>query len=87
MAKQSFEKAMEQLEQIVQEMEAGELPLESALKKFEEGIKLSRYCAQKLDETEKKVTLLMEQGDGSIKEAPFGAEGDAEGGAGTESYE
>ncbi|MBR9982484.1 MAG: exodeoxyribonuclease VII small subunit [Desulfatitalea sp.] len=74
MAKLSFEKALEQLEQIVQEMEAGELTLENALKKFEEGIKLSRYCSQKLDETEKKVTLLMEQADGSIQETPFATE-------------
>ncbi len=71
MAKIAFEKALEQLEQIVQEMEAGELSLENALKKFEEGIKLSRYCTQKLEETEKKITLLMEQANGSIEEKHF----------------
>ena len=68
-AKLSFEKAMEQLEQIVQELESEELPLEKAIKKFEEGIKLSKFCNQKLEESEKKVTLLMEGQDGQLKEA------------------
>ena len=71
MAKQTFEKALEQLEKIVQEMETGELTLENALKKFEEGVKLSQFCAQKLDETEKKITLLTRQTDGSVEETPF----------------
>lgn len=71
MTKLSFEKAMEQLEQIVQEMESGELSLDNALKKFEEGVRLSKFCSQKLDETEKKITLLMEQTDGSVEEASF----------------
>jgi len=73
MAKMAFEKALEQLEQIVQEMESGELTLENALKKFEEGIKLSRYCSQKLEDTEKKITLLMEQSNGSIEETHLDA--------------
>ena len=71
MAKLSFEKALEQLEQIVQEMESGGLSLENALKKFEEGIKLSRYCSQKLEETERKINLLIEKPDGTTEEAPF----------------
>ena len=71
MAKLSFEKALEQLEQIVQELESGELPLEKALNKFEEGMRLSRFCTNKLEETEKKITLLMERADGSVSEAPF----------------
>jgi len=72
MSKLSFEKALERLETIVQEMESGELSLENALKKFEEGVKLSQLCTQKLNETEKKIALLMEQGDGSLVETPFG---------------
>ncbi len=71
MTRLSFEKALEQLEQIVHEMESGQLPLETALKKFEEGIRLSRYCSQKLEETEKKINLLIENRDGSISEKPF----------------
>jgi len=72
MSKLSFEKALERLETIVQEMESGELSLETALKKFEEGVRLSQLCTQKLNETEKKIALLMEQGDGSLMETPFG---------------
>ena len=71
MTKLSFEKALEQLEQIVHEMESGRLPLESALKKFEEGIKLSRFCSQKLEETEKRINLLIENQNGSVTEKPF----------------
>ena len=59
MAKLSFEKAMEQLERIVQELESGDLSLEKALKQFEEGIQLSRQCAEKLEESEKKINLLI----------------------------
>ena len=71
MAKVSFEKALDQLERIVQDMESGNLTLEQSLKKFEEGMKLSKYCTQKLDETEKKISLLMSQADGSVVEKPF----------------
>jgi exodeoxyribonuclease VII small subunit len=71
MPKQSFEKSVEQLEQIIQELEAGDLPLEKAIKRFEEGIKLSKYCFQKLDETEKKVSILMQEMDGSFTEKPL----------------
>lgn len=71
MAKVSFEKAMDQLEEIVQEMESGNLTLEQSLKKFEEGMKLSKYCIQKLEETEKKISLIMSQSDGSVVEKTF----------------
>ena len=72
MAKKSFEMAMKQLEQIVQELEAGDMPLEKAIKKFEEGIKVSKYCSEKLDESEKRITLLMRDSDGNnASEIPF----------------
>lgn len=71
MPKISFEKALEQLEQIVEDLESGELSLEKALKKFEEGMKLSQYCNQKLDESEKKISLLMEQADGAVTKRPL----------------
>jgi exodeoxyribonuclease VII small subunit len=71
MAKLSFEKAMEQLERIVQELESGELSLEKALKQFEEGIQLSRQCSEKLEESEKKINLLMGQADGTLSPVPF----------------
>ena len=74
MAKQTFEKAMKQLEQIVQDLEEGDIPLEKALNKFEEGMTLSKFCADRLDETEKKVSLLMENSQGHIKEKDFSGE-------------
>lgn len=68
MSKKSFEKALQQLEQIVADLESDDLPLEKALKKFEEGIQLSKFCSAKLDETEKKITLLLEDEDGATVE-------------------
>ncbi len=70
MAKQTFEEAMKQLEQIVQELESGDLPLEKAILKYEEGVRLSRFCSEKLDETEKRITILQNQ-EGNILEKPF----------------
>ncbi|MGB5158481.1 exodeoxyribonuclease VII small subunit [Desulfobacterium sp. N47] len=74
MAKIIFETAMNQLEQIVNELESGNLSLEDSIKKFEEGIKLSKYCSAKLDETEKKISLLLEGQDGNITEKEFSPE-------------
>ena len=74
MAKQTFEKAISLLEQIVQDLETGDLPLEEALKKFEEGVKLSKTCSRKLDETEKKIRILMNDNNGNVTEKPFIAE-------------
>jgi exodeoxyribonuclease VII small subunit len=71
MAKKSFEQSMKQLEQIVRELESGDLPLELALKKFEEGVELSKFCSQKLEETERRITLLMQNNSGSVVEKPF----------------
>ncbi len=71
MAKQTFEQAIKQLEQIVQELESGDLPLEQAMKKFEDGIQLSKFCSKKLDETEKRITLLIQDKDGNLSETPF----------------
>jgi len=75
MAKKSFEQSLKQLEQIVYEMESGELPLEQAIRKFEEGIELSKFCAQKLEETERKITLLMQAGV-TVSEKPFAPAGE-----------
>lgn len=71
MSKTTFEQSMKKLEQIVQELESGDLPLEEAMQKFEEGIKLSRLCSKKLDETEKKITLLLQDQKGNVSEKPF----------------
>ena len=75
MAKKTFEQAMKQLEQIVQELESGDMPLETAIKKFEEGIQLSKFCTEKLDESEKRITLLMQDSSGKkVSEIPFAPE-------------
>ncbi len=74
MAKKSFEENMAQLEKIVEELEAGNLPLEKALKRFEEGMNLSRACFEKLDETEKKISLLLKQQNGAVQKTPFESE-------------
>lgn len=71
MAEKSFEQSLKQLEQIVHDLEEGDLPLEKAIKKFEDGIKLSKYCSDKLDETEKRITLLLKEKNGKIIEKPF----------------
>ena len=72
MAKKTFEMAMKQLEQIVQDLETSDMPLEKAIKKFEEGIKISKYCSEKLDESERRITLLIQDSGGKeVSEIPF----------------
>ena len=80
MANQTFEKAMNKLEKIVQELESTDLPLEKAIKKFEEGVQLSKFCSEKLDETEKRITILLKDQNGNIYDKPFisGTESDNE---------
>lgn len=53
-----FEKALERLEKIVEDLESGTLTLEEALKRYEEGVKLSRLCTQKLAQAENKIEVL-----------------------------
>ena len=79
MVKKTFENAMETLENIVQELESGDLALEKAMQRFEEGIKLSKFCSDKLDETEKKITLLTGNTDNTISETPFLEDDEADG--------
>jgi len=76
MAKKTFEQTIKQLEQIVQDLESGDMPLEKAVKKFEEGIQLAKLCSEKLDETEKRITILMQDSNGKLSEKPFGGEND-----------
>jgi exodeoxyribonuclease VII small subunit len=77
MAQKTFEQSMKQLERIVQELEDGDLPLEKAIKKFEEGIKLTQFCSAKLDETEKKVSLLLKNAEGQMVVKPFRPESES----------
>jgi exodeoxyribonuclease VII small subunit len=64
MAKQNFESAMGRLEEIVEELEKGDLSLENSLKIFEEGMQLSHFCTNKLNEAEKKLKLLVKKEEG-----------------------
>jgi len=66
----NFEKAMSQLEELVEDMEQGDLPLEDALKHFEKGISLATDCQQALSKAEQKVTQLIEK-NGELLEKPF----------------
>ena len=66
-----FESALKSLEDIVAQLEAGDLTLERALELFEEGIQVSRFCSSKLEEAERKVEVLIKTSDGTMKEVPF----------------
>ncbi|MFO7963559.1 MAG: exodeoxyribonuclease VII small subunit [Desulfobacterales bacterium] len=74
MAKKTFEESMKELEQIIHELESSDLPLEKAIQKFEEGMALSKFCSGLLDETEKKINLLLKDAKGCITEKPFSDE-------------
>jgi len=77
---ETFEAALKQLEEIVQKLERGELPLEESLKLYEDGIRLSRLCHAKLEEAEGKIELLMKDAKGELvlddqgrpRKTPFG---------------
>ena len=71
MPKERFEDALNKLEKIVSKLEEGDIPLDESLKLFEEGIRLSRFCNQKLDEAEKKVEILLKGKNGILKPHPF----------------
>ena len=62
--KLDLEKALTDLENIVEELESGDLPLEKAMKKFEEGIKLTRGCQAALKDAEQKVEILLKSAGG-----------------------
>jgi exodeoxyribonuclease VII small subunit len=66
-----FEKAFQQLEKIVARLEGEELSLDESLKLFEEGISLSRFCHQKLEEVEKKIEMILSDAKGEPMTQPF----------------
>ncbi|ATO50959.1 exodeoxyribonuclease VII small subunit [Brevibacillus laterosporus] len=70
-----FEEAMQRLEEVVRQLEEGDVPLEKAIDLYQEGIQLSRQCATKLDVIEAKVIQLLDQ-DGSVSDRPFHVEED-----------
>ncbi|MEI7024658.1 exodeoxyribonuclease VII small subunit [Paenibacillus sp. y28] len=69
-AELSFEQAMDKLEHIVANLESGDVPLEQAIELFQEGMKLSMLCGQKLDQVERKIEVLIEE-NGGLTRKPF----------------
>jgi exodeoxyribonuclease VII small subunit len=68
-----FETSLQRLEQIVDELEKGNVPLEQALKLFEEGLELSTSCRKELEDAEGKVEILLKQ-NGKLQPVPYEAE-------------
>jgi exodeoxyribonuclease VII small subunit len=71
-----FEECLQRLEKIVDQLEKGEIPLEQALKLFEEGIALSNNCRKELEDAEGKVEILLKQ-NGKLQAEPFEAAADS----------
>ena len=69
----SFEASLEALEQIVQELEQGELPLEKSLELFEQGIRLSRECQERLSQAERRIEVLLRDNQGRVTVSDFKA--------------
>lgn len=69
-----FEKNLQRLDSIVQQLDDAELPLEKALVLYEEGMKLSEVCHKQLEEAEGRVEILMKKAGGKIDAEPFEAE-------------
>ncbi|MCK4820259.1 exodeoxyribonuclease VII small subunit [bacterium] len=61
-----FEGALEKLEEIVQHLEEGDMPLDKSLKLFEEGIRLSRFCSKKIEQTKRRVEILVKDSEGKL---------------------
>lgn len=73
-AELTFEQAFGQLEEVVRQLESGELSLEQSLALFEKGVRLAKLCEGKLDQAEQKVSQLVGIGSERPALAPFGAE-------------
>jgi exodeoxyribonuclease VII small subunit len=67
----NFEAQLASLERIVRELERGELPLEQSLELFEQGVRLSRECQERLNEAERRIETLLRGGDGTTIVVPF----------------
>jgi len=69
-----FEDMMKDLEQIARDLESGELSLDESVKKFEEGMEISKSCSKILEDAEKKISILIKDSNGNITEENFSAE-------------
>ena len=67
----SFEASLEALEQIVRQLESGDLPLEKSLELFEQGIRLSRECQERLSQAERRIEMLLRDNQGRPVVTPF----------------
>ena len=74
-AGQSFEASLAALERVVRELERGDLPLEKSLELFEQGVRLSRECQERLNEADRRIELLLSESDGRMIVSPFDPEG------------
>jgi exodeoxyribonuclease VII small subunit len=72
----SFESSLEALEQIVRQLEEGDLPLEKSLELFEQGIRLSRECQERLGQAERRIEVLLRDNQGRPTVSEFAAEQD-----------
>ena len=70
--KKTFEQSISELEEIVSQLENGDVTLDESLSLFEKGIKLSKSCQKMLDAAEKKVSILMTNDDGEVVKEEFG---------------
>lgn len=66
-----FEQAIAELEEVVAKLEKGELTLDESIEFFQKGVELSKYCSKRLDEAERKITLLIEKENGELSEEPL----------------
>jgi exodeoxyribonuclease VII small subunit len=73
----TFETSLEELERIVRDLEQGELTLEKSLELFEQGVKLSRECQDRLTQAERRIEILMRDNQGRAAVRPFDPEGDS----------
>jgi len=71
MAEVKFEEALKKLEKIVEDLERGDLSLDEALKKYQEGIELSRLCSQRLENAKKKIDVLVKTKKGEFELKPL----------------
>ena len=77
----NFEAALTRLETVVARLESGELTLAESLRTFEEGVSLSRQCAERLDQAEARIEVLIRTADGEFATEPFAAGGDGPAGS------
>ena len=74
----TFEASLAELEKIVEQLEDGDLPLEKSLELFEAGVKLSRECRERLSDAERRIEVLMKDGEGKLHLSELTAEASPE---------